>query len=91
MTEEESKYAIARLVARWVLGGKKGAEKPEVQDWLVENGYGHFIPKCSKCKGAGWVYCRELDSPCDEEPYQYNLTKHTCDWCKGMGENVVGH
>lgn len=44
ISEEDSQYEIARLVARWILGGKKGAEKPEVQDWLLENGYGHLIP-----------------------------------------------
>ena len=42
--------------------------------------------KCLKCKGAGWVHGRKLDIPANEEPYQYNLTKYTCDWCKGTGE-----
>jgi len=38
--------------------------------------------KCSKCRDAGWVYGQELDVPCDEELYQWNMTKHPCDWCK---------
>lgn len=44
ITEEEAKYEIARLVARWILGGCKGAEKPEVQDWLIDNGYAWALP-----------------------------------------------
>lgn len=44
ISEEDSKRVMNRLVSLWILGGKKNADKPEVQDWLLENGYGHLIP-----------------------------------------------
>lgn len=42
---EFEKYKIARVVARWILEGQKGIEKPEVQKWLKENGYDYLLPK----------------------------------------------
>lgn len=42
ISEEDSKYEIARLVARWILAGRPNIEKQEVQDWLLENGYSAY-------------------------------------------------
>lgn len=43
---------------------------------------------CSKCRGAGWVRGQELDVDPEEELYQYNMNKYTCDWCKGTGKRT---
>ena len=40
---------------------------------------------CKKCFGSGWVYCDELDDPCEnvDNPSFFNMCRHTCDWCNG--------